>query len=131
MSQHDIGDCLWVRTTWEPVEHLWILVTKPNPLDNSAIWVNITTARLGSDRAMVLQPGDHPAIRHESVVYYRGAKLVDLTKLEGWILTGAARQDNRCVGSLLDKIQAGILTSRFTPKKIQNHFKAERAAGRT
>ena len=80
-----LADSFWVQTTHEPVEHLWILITKPNPLNDSSIWVNVTTARPGSDRTTVLQPGDHPAIRHESVIFYRGASLVDLVKLQGLI----------------------------------------------
>ena len=125
-----LGDSFWVQTTHEPVEHRWILITKSNPLNNSAVWVNATTARPGSDRTTVLQPRDHPAIRHESVIFYRGAKLVDLVKLQGLIQAAKARSESRCPGSLLLKIQAGILASKFTPRKIQNHFKAEKAAGR-
>jgi hypothetical protein len=126
-----IGDCFWVQTRLELVEHLWILVTDPNPINNSAIWVNVTTARLGSDRTKVLNPGDHPAIRHESVIFYSGAKLVDLTKLESLIQAGVARKTANCSRSLLVEIQAGLLNSKFTSKRIQNSFKAEKAAGRT
>jgi hypothetical protein len=125
-----LADSFWVQTTHEPVEHLWILITKPNPLNDSSIWVNVTTARPGSDRTTVLQPGDHPAIRHESVIFYRGAKLVDLVKLQGLIQAAKARRESRCPGSLLLKIQAGVLASKFSPRRIQNYFKAEKAAGR-
>jgi hypothetical protein len=125
-----LGDSFWVQTTHEPVEHLWILTTRPNALNDSSIWVNVTTARPWSDRTTVLQNGDHPALRHESVINYRGAKLVDLVKLEGLIQAAQARLANRCSSALLSRIQSGILASKFTPRKIQNHFKAEKAAGR-
>jgi hypothetical protein len=125
-----LGDSFWVQTTHEPVEHLWILITKPNPLNDSSIWVNVTTARPGSDQTTVLQRGDHPALRHESVINYRGAKLVDLVKLEGLIQAAKARSGSCCPGPILSKIQAGILASKFTPRKIQSHFMAEKAAGR-
>jgi hypothetical protein len=125
-----IGDSFWVQTAHEPVEHLWILISKPNPLSHSAMWINVTTARSWSDRTTVLQHGDHPAVRHESVINYRGAKLVDLVKLEGLIQAAQARNENRCPSALLSRIQSGVLASKFTPRKIQNHFKAEQAAGR-
>jgi hypothetical protein len=117
-----LADSFWVQTTHEPVEHLWILITKPNPLNDSSIWVNVTTARPGSDRTTVLQPGDHPAIRHESVIFYRGAKLVDLVKLQGLIQAAKARRESPCPGSLLLKIQAGVLASKFSPRRIQNEI---------
>ena len=127
----EVGDCFWVSThAQERIKHLWILVTKPNPLTHSAIWVNVTTAHPGSDRMTVLGNNAHPALRHESVINYRGAKLVDLGKLQGLLAAGLARQSVCCSNALVARIQAGILKSKFTPRKIQNHFKAEKAAGR-
>src|SRR5258705_9442247 len=96
-----LGDSFWVQTAHEPVEHLWILITKPNPLNNSALWVNVTTAGPGSDRTTVLESGDHSAIRHESVINYRGAKLVDLVKLKGLIQATKARRGSCCPGTIL------------------------------
>ena len=130
LTQFQIGDSFWVQTRSEPIEHIWVLITKPNPLNKTSIWVNVTTARSWSDRTTVLRIGDHPTVDREAVVYYRGAKRVDLVKLEYDLQSGQARRTSRCPDTLLARIQTGILASRLTPKETQGWFNAEKAAGR-
>jgi hypothetical protein len=43
---------------------------------------NVTTLRRGSDRSCVLQPGDHPRIRHDSHINFADSRFVAVEQLE-------------------------------------------------
>jgi hypothetical protein len=122
----EIGDSFWVRTPFEPVEHIWIIITKPNPLNRTAIWVNLTTERPDSDRTTVVRRGDHPTVCHTCVVYYRDAKFVDLAKLEVTIDASKAKRTGPCPNALLLKIQDGLLVSRFTAKNFSEPLRQKK-----
>jgi hypothetical protein len=124
------GDSFWFKTRFEPLAHLRILCTAPHPLYNTALWINMTTLRTGQDITTVLQPSDHPAIRHASIVLYSDAELVDLAKLSNWLQVGLATRGDRFSPSVLKRIQSGILASKFTPRKFKQYFRAEQAAAR-
>ena len=47
-----------------------------------AVCVNVTTRQMYSDTTLVLKPGDHPFIDHESVMNYRDSREVSLPSVE-------------------------------------------------
>lgn len=85
--------------------------------------VSITTQRPGSDATCVLGPGDHPFVKHPSVVYYQDARELDLLAIERALTAGmqnvVCTRHASCSPSLLLRIRQGLLASSFTPKNIK------------
>jgi len=99
------------------IPHLWIVITDPNN-NGECVIVNITTYKAISDNTVVLKSGDHPFIKHDSIVEYMDARIVSEQKLEAAIKGGAAISKERCPVSTLAKIQKGILKSPHAARKI-------------
>jgi len=76
-----LGDSFLIRKPGHSTEHLWLLVTEPNPETGAAIMVNVTTRRRHSDTTTILSVGDHPFLSRPSVVYYADAREVDTANL--------------------------------------------------
>lgn len=86
--------------------------------------VSVTTRIRTSETLVVLQPGDHPFIRHESVIGYRYSDIMTLTKIENIIATGRAKRREPITEALLGRIRAGLLESDFTPNGVRQFVKA-------
>lgn len=76
---------------------------------------------------MILQPGDHRFVRHASCIFYSDARMARADSIEGLLQTGLAVRQPPCSPELLRQIQAGILASPFTPRKIQDYYRRWRA----
>ncbi len=55
--------------------HLWIVVSDPRIDSARVLLVNVTTWRPDKDQTCLLNPGDHPAIEHNSVIHYAGSRV--------------------------------------------------------
>jgi hypothetical protein len=103
--------------------HLWIVVAGPD-LQGRIILVSVTTLRSWRDQTMILQPGDHPYVRHPSVIFYKFAMESNAGTLQQWIDTGRADPQAACSAELLKLIQQGITASKSTPIGILKLFRA-------
>jgi hypothetical protein len=112
------GDTVEMRLGHPTIPHLWILVTDPHPDSQKAVIVSVTTLRSHSDQTVILRKGDHPYILHDSVVSYQDAQELSVVKIQAQIDRGWPQCDS-CSDELLRKVQAGLLTSRFTKKSIK------------
>jgi hypothetical protein len=124
-----LGDSFMLPKPGRDTEHLWVLITGPEPATHEAIMVNITTQRPHSDTTTILNAGDHPFIQKPSVVFYSDARIVDTRLLDQAIQSGAYRNHAAFSPQVLARIQAGVAASMLTPKKIQNAFRKFAAAG--
>jgi len=123
------GDTFLLPKLSHLVEHLWIIITEPEPETNRAACVNITTRQRHSETTVVLQVGDHPFIKKgESVVYYVDAKILDLNLVEKILETKTAQftcaQHQPCSAALLKRIQGGLLESKFASNGIKEYCAA-------
>jgi len=82
--------------------------------------VNLTTLRGSRDQTVVLQSSDHPFIRHQTIVLYSDARLINTESLEAEVRAGTAIMERPCPAHTLKLIQAGVFASPFTARKIQN-----------
>lgn len=71
------GDTFLIPKSVNAVEHLWIVVTDPDPATFQSVCVNVTTSTGKFEKLVTLLPGDHPFIKHESVVFYADAQMLD------------------------------------------------------
>jgi hypothetical protein len=70
-----LGGSFMLPKPGQDAEHLWVLITGPDPATHEAIMVNITTQRPHSDTSTMLNSGDHPFIQRPSVVFYSDARI--------------------------------------------------------
>jgi len=118
------GDAAEMPKPGQAVPHLWIIVTDPLASSHEAVIVNVTTLRQHSDTTVVLKPGDHPYIQHDSVIFYADARLADVRNIQAGIDGGWFRQYDACSPALLKRIQEGLLASKFTRNKIKDFCRA-------
>ena len=98
--------------------HLWIVVTQPDPQTHLCAIVSVTTLRNSKDQTVILRPGDHPFIRHDSTIFYGDAMIVDALRLESEIAAGLALVREACSKAILKLLQDGVVASPFTRPKI-------------
>jgi hypothetical protein len=98
--------------------HLWIVVTQPDAETNLCAIVSVTTLRNSKDQTVILRPGDHPFIRHESTIFYGDAMIVDERRLRSEIAAGLALAREKCPSATLKLVQDGVAASPFTRPKF-------------
>ncbi len=94
------------------------MVTKPDPQTHLCALVSVTTLRNSKDQTIILRPGDHPFIRHDSTVFYGDAMIVDVRRLDAEIAAGLALGREKCSQPTLKLVQDGVAASPFTRPKI-------------
>jgi hypothetical protein len=121
------GDTFLLPKTSDGVEHLWIVVTDPD-INANAIGVNVTTRYSTSETTVVLMPGDHPFIKHESVIRFRDAKILELKSLEHLLSTGttkfACHTHAPCSAELLTRVQEGMIKTSQLSNEVKDYFRA-------
>ena len=99
--------------------HLHIVLTAP--LDGEAVVVSIETLYPGSklERHVVLRPGDHPFIDHDSVPAYQFANFFEIEKIEAAIVRGDAKLRENASDQLVIRLLRGLIDSDRTPNHIR------------
>ncbi len=100
------------------IPHLWIIISDPTP-NNEVVIVNVTTADLSVDTSCTIKRGDHPFIKHESVIAYHYARLISVNKITEWKTKHYYESWTSVKYLLLKRIQQGAIDSEYTPQKIQ------------
>ncbi len=101
--------------------HLFIVLTSPDGEPPVVVMVNITTKRGLSDRTVILRPGDHSFIKHESVIAFEHADMFELSKLENGLNNGLLRKYPDVSDALFTMVKNGLLKSSRTPQHIKNY----------
>ncbi len=95
--------------------HLWIIITDPDP---QCVIVSLSTLRHAKDQTVILRPGDHPFVQHDTMVFYLDARIVDVNVLQALVDDRSAVLHADCPASTLKLIQSGAHASDFTPRKV-------------
>jgi len=101
--------------------HLWIAITPPT--NGEVITVSVTTQRKGSEALVVLHEGDHPFIKHDSVIAYIYSRIRTVASIEAALLSGTAKQREPVSAGVLKRVQDGLLDSNFTPNGVRFYYK--------
>lgn len=80
----------------------------------------LRTATEFTDDTVVLQPGDHPFVRHATAVHYSTADLFRVEKLLNAMQRGECRLRQDMSETLLEKVRDGLLRSPFTIHRIRD-----------
>jgi hypothetical protein len=96
-------------------------MTEPQEEPAIVVRVNISTIhnKRYEDHTVVLQPGDHEFIKHESYVVYEYAKRVRVSVLEAHYQRGQITIKDEVSDELFEKILEGLFRSPRTPRDIK------------
>ena len=115
----DCGDTLLIPAPGAvATPHLWIVITQPHPETHLCALVSVTTLRNSKDQTVLLRPGDHPFIRHDSTIFFGDGMIVDARRLEAEVRAGLALVREKCPPATLKLVQDGATASPFTRPKF-------------
>lgn len=110
-----------------PQRHLWIVLTDPDPTANQVIVVMVVSRKPYSDATVILQPGDHPFIEHESCVDFSTGRTVSVSRLEAHLADDGCSPRPDVGKGLLRRIQKGLLESEYTDHYLKPILQARLA----
>ena len=102
--------------------HLHIVATPPN-IDGEVLLLSVTTRQRFSDTTVILKPGDHPFIRHDSVIAYNYARVRLVRELEVSIQSKRDLMRTPLKTEVLKLVQEGVLESDFTENGVKHFYK--------
>lgn len=102
--------------------HLWIVINKPEEHSNTALFVNVTTLREQSEKACVLNPGEHPFISRASCIRFASAKTAAVAQLEQLERDGKIIPKEAASETLVERIRAAARASVMLPQKFLNYL---------
>jgi hypothetical protein len=117
----DCGDAFMIEDDDETKEHLHVVLTRPTT-DGEVITVPICTRYRWSETLLCVEPGEHPFIKHPSVVSYRHARIRKCAVIARAIECGKARSMERVSDKLLTRMQRAILDSDFVTNEVRAFF---------
>jgi hypothetical protein len=88
--------------------------------------VSFTTEREWSDVTTRCAAGEHPFIKHDTVVAYQLATLISKKTMADFLDGGTFTKKEPCSPALLIKVREGLLKSDFTPNHIRRAFEQAR-----
>jgi len=91
--------------------HLWVVISDPAADAVNILIVNFTTSRADSDKACILQPGEHPFVKHETSVNYADAKILSKATIELFLNKGLMITHAAVSAALLKRIRDGAAAS--------------------
>ena len=86
-------------------DHLWLVISGPDP-SGRVVVVCLLSYQPRYDQACILQPGDHPFVKHATCVQYVTARLVSAAVLSAKERDGSLRVRTPLTPPLLARIQA-------------------------
>ena len=118
----ECGDTFLTGDGDEENYHLWVVVTSTT--EGEVVTVCLVTAHKRTERLVMLQPGDHPFVKHESAISYAFSKIRTVEDVEALIANGSARKKDPMPPETLRRIQSGLVDSDFTPNGVRAFFRA-------
>jgi hypothetical protein len=118
---------------WDPEggdnNHLWIVLTKPDPESGKCVIINLTSST-GGQYALTLKIGDHPYIRKNSDVNFGDAMISSVEQIEKAVRLGCAYRREPMGLELLQKIAETAKThnapARGIKKLVEEGWKGTR-----
>lgn len=94
--------------------HLWFVLTDPEGQPPRVVAVMMVSAKKHTDTTVLLQPGDHPFVKHLSSVHYSSAKWFPTRALTRAMQQGRCHLKETMSEKLLSRVRSGLLDSPYT-----------------
>ena len=105
--------------------HLWIVISDPQRNPHEIIAVNLTSQRSWQDQSCIVLRGEHPFVRHESVVFYAEAKQTTAAQLEANFAKNLIQWLDPVPPELLRRIRDGARISARLPIGLKAILQAQ------
>lgn len=118
------GSAIFLRDTYlreQVPEHLYFVISDAD-MDGKVLLVNLTTDNGHPDRSCVIKLGQHPFVKHQSVINYRDAREANLTAIEEAVQRGAVTTHISATDDLLAQIQTGARNSMHLKGKFKRFY---------
>ena len=111
------------QTSHGQKRHLMIIISDPNPAGNVLV-VPVTSLNpdLKQETHLVLKRGDHPFIKHDSVLAYSRMQIFILEYIQEFIQKGIFIAKETISPALLKKIQEAVKKSTAISKQTVKFF---------
>jgi hypothetical protein len=86
-------------------DHLWLVISDVDASGRVVI-VSILSYQPHYDQACILEPGDHPFVKHSTCVEYPTARLIPLARLNAMEVAGTLRPKAAMSADLLARIRS-------------------------
>ncbi len=107
----------------ENKEHLFVVVTDIVQNSGEVVIVGITTYDSNKcDKTTILEPGDHPFIKHKSYIFYSGAMFIKVDKIQTLLRLGKAKLKEDISSEVLERIRLGMTKSSHTKNSVYQFF---------
>ncbi len=111
------GDTFWAVDPNENYNyHLLVLISDPAKNPDKVVMVTFTTWEKYKDDTCLLEPGDHPFIKHTTSVKYDGLnEILSVEKIENLLSRGKLERKDPLSEQVLEKILRGACETKFIP----------------
>jgi hypothetical protein len=121
-----VGDTFLFPLNSQAIEHLWIVVTNPDPND-CVLVVNVTTLKSNDkdsvDGTVCLNAGEHPFLtKEQSYVYYRGAEIKKISDLRSEETAGRLQMRESCSTNVISLVRSGFGASIHCTRVIKSYY---------
>lgn len=96
--------------------HLFFVLN--NPKDGEAVLACLSSMHQYADRTCIVNPGDHPFIRHKSFIDYRHCRTDRVTHLTTLLERGYIQRMDKASDALVERILKGAKRSEHTKQRI-------------
>lgn len=103
--------------------HLWFVLTDPQGQPPRVVAVMLRTVTRFTDPTVVLKPGDHPFVRHDSAVHYSTARWLSVEAIMAAMKVGKCHLKEDVSRKLLRRVRQGLLDSPFTVNALRDQCK--------
>ena len=105
----------------QPPHHLWVVLTDPGDDSSKVVLVNLTSLRPNVDTTVILDRGDHPFVKHKTVINYGDAKFSSIRSINDGCENGIIKIRDPVSTKLLQRIKQGLLESKETPENVKKY----------
>ena len=124
----ELGDTL-LRLDYR--NHLWIVLSDPDRQGRRAL-ANLTTHDPTDERhsicPLIIAPGEHPWVRHDSCIYFDGVRLDTEDQIIAASARGRLYRHERATPALVRKIQLAALQSNLPTTAFKTAIRATLAS---
>ena len=100
--------------------HLWFVLTDPLGKPPRVVAVMLRSVTRFTDSTLILKPGEHPFIRHDSAVHYTTALWLNVSAILGAMSDGRCHLKEDMTDELLQRVRNGLLASPFTVHALRD-----------
>ena len=116
------GDCFLLDNPTNNRKHLYIVISNQSNQDRILL-VNVTTYKTGKDTSCILESGDHPFIKHKSIINYAEPLEPVHDPFEGFVNRNIIQRAKSISKVVLRKVQEGAKVSPALPRKFRKYFR--------